>query len=66
MLQDFKMLNAAEYPVATIGIDAPEFEEILTGSDLRSIPMQVTLSGITASLVILFLPPPGFKSSRAM
>ncbi len=51
MLQDFrKMLNAAEYPVATIGIDAPEFEEILTGSDLHSIPMRVTLSGITQKL----------------
>lgn len=51
MLNDFrKMLKADEYPVVTIGIDTPEFEEILTQNESSSIPMEVTLSGITQKL----------------
>ena len=51
MLNDFrKMLKADEYPVVTIGIDTPEFEGILTQNESSSIPMEVTLSGITQKL----------------
>jgi len=51
LLHDFrKMVNAAEYPVVSIGIDTGKFEEIVSGGGRSPVPLQITLSGITKKL----------------